>query len=237
MVLFIDPDFEFVFVHRLLFSLNNPGLWDEDLMPRQNKYVIFGQSTCQKKEAVIFLLKKHMVKYQIKKLKENQIVYPNIYTQTQVVIIDNGHYLPLHPDVIKNDAYIYIVLNDVPPNDRKNTPMFWKDNFDYKLSYNTPDKTTAKEMFINLIKKFNSDNINIDDEGFDLLAKSAEFCTFKDIQKFCQRLFYDTTYNSDLKIDIKSLKLNYLFIDGQTGNYLLEKETYDKDPKRQIQPH
>ena len=106
---------------------------------------------------------------------------------------------------------------------------------DYKLSYNTPDKTTAKEMFINLIKKFNSDNINIDDEGFDLLAKSAEFCTFKDIQKFCQRLFYDTTYNSDLKIDIKSLKLNYLFIDGQTGNYLLEKETYDKDPKRKIQ--
>ena len=235
--LFVDPDLKFVFLNRILFALDNPERWDCDIMPRQNKYVIFGQDTCQKKEALVYLLKKHNVVYECTTLEEDSFTNtPVTYEKsTRIVVIENGRYLPTQEHEIADDSFIYIVLNNLPPNHRNNNKMFWKDTFDYRLSYATPDAATAKEMFMSQIKSFNSDNINIDNDGFETLANAAKFCTFRDIQLFCRKLFYDTTYNPDLEINIDVLKQRYLFIDGHSGNFLLEKETRDKETKRSIQ--
>ena len=185
--LFVDPKLEFVFINRLLFSLDNPRLWDREVMPRQNKYVIFGQSTCQKKEALVHLLEKHEISYHVRKLEQNKTAHNPYNPEPQVIVVENGQYLPSQADEIGDDKYIYVVLNDLPPNNRKNSMMFWKEKFDYRLSYNTPDTITAKKMFMNQVKKFNSDKIILDDAGFDILARAAEFCTFKDIQVFCRK--------------------------------------------------
>ena len=91
MAVYIDPNLKDVFKNRLVFSLTNADKWDEDILPRQNKYVVFGQTGCNKLEIIEKLLCDEGIKYEINILEKEKSTFRFYNESTKVVIIVNGH--------------------------------------------------------------------------------------------------------------------------------------------------
>lgn len=197
---FVDSRVRKTFELEIVRAFNEPNLWHPILYPMKRLFLFYGQSGLHIGDAIVEMSKEHQLSLcdltvshtNIEKMKW-EIVERQEEKPFHILLIRRGELLKCLREAYSliniEWALFIIVVSDQRPDD--DHPFFQQ--FERQIASNVPSKDfhrTLLDFYLNGWKQhWTHSTVELSDEDVDQIANCCDFCTPKDVEEFCQRVF------------------------------------------------
>lgn len=254
---FVDPKIRRIFERQIVRYLNEPQLWNTNLVAPERLYLIYGQKGSGMKECLDQLLKENQMEFWVldisKDVKEVQAQLDKMKTikEIPILIIFNAELLAVHHSLFLEthnlkqfrNVKFFIALSTESPNQQY---AFW-DQFKVRLVMGIPTdpiyyRNALKYYFGEWEKHWKYSKVLLTEEDYDKLTDACDFCTLKAVKKFTSRCFkyiidMYPDQNVDITLDLLEKPTNYIMFDSMGVSGVMSIVPYDAyDAQRKYDP-
>lgn len=212
---FVDQRFKQIFEQEIVKPLENPGLWDQELIPIKRLFLLYGQKGNSMESGLYSLIEKHGIQSRDFKITDNKADVIQMFLdeskeqQTQLLVIRKGHLLQWyralftitdHLKELGTSLFIIVISEDIPKDDEP----FWV-QFKHRIPYGVPPTSFHHKLLSWYFKKWEQhwpySKVDVD---LDWLSKTCDYCTQSDVKKFTRKIFrlLNTNYQLGTNLDI-----------------------------------
>jgi hypothetical protein len=206
----VDPELRTWFERNLVRYLKTPQLWDPDLAPIKRLVLVFGQPGCGMEAALQELITEHNVSAMeifadgdAHVTKQELLSAQKTDRREDLLIIRKGHFFTYHQALFSLTHRLRITLGHFPfiiviseeaPNVHKSA--FWAQFTNSMIMVNVPPKEYNKRLLQYYFRRWQQHwgdrggRIMLDEDDYDWLAVSCDYCLPRDIKLFVRRVFY-----------------------------------------------